>query len=88
MAGRKGDGLVEKKKLGVPAGSHGCAFPAAELGLTDEPALLARPLPAQCAVLVVQAAAVSHEEAAGGGRDDLAEGSHAVLKRHGGVTAY
>jgi hypothetical protein len=81
---REGGRLVEEEELGEAAGLQQCpALPAAKLEPARDPAPAVE-TPADPAGVVVEAAAVPLDEAACGHRDELAEGSDAVLQRHGG----
>ena len=77
----RGEGgcLVEEEELGEAAGLHQrVAMPAAEGKPAGDPTLAVVTAPDPPA-FIVQAAAVSVDEAAGGIRDQLAERSDAIL---------
>ncbi len=75
--------LVEEEQLGEAAGlQQRRAMPAAEREPARDPPPDSEP-PADVPLVVVQAAAVSVDEAASGIGDEVAEGSDAILSRHG-----
>ena len=81
MAGRKRGGLVKKKQLGVFSGRHDIAPAAAEFEQAIDPRDHPH-RPFDPAGFVMQAAAVAHEAAARGQRDDIAERCDTVLSWH------
>ena len=82
MSGRESRRLVEEEELGELSRLHErLAVPAAELEPAGDPAL-AVVAPPDAPVLVVEAAAVAVDQAAGRVGDELAERGDAVLQRH------
>ncbi|MET0512129.1 MAG: hypothetical protein ABW135_10680 [Thermoleophilaceae bacterium] len=83
MAGREGGRLVEEEQLRVAAGLQQRLTAPAAKSQTAGDLPPAREAPANPAAAVVQATAVSIDEAAARIRHELAQRSDTVLKRHG-----
>src|SRR6266536_1884201 len=85
VPGRKRGRFVEKEQLGI-AVLPNRAMPSLELGDAADP-LAGNPAPrAERAIVAMKpAAAVAHEQPAGGDGDELAGRSDAVLQGHGGL---
>ena len=81
MPGTQRRRLVEKEQLGVPAWLHNHSMPVAKGGTARDPAP-DLPGPNDRAVVVMQDAAITHDESARSDCDELAEGRNAVLERH------
>ena len=84
MPGSERNGFVVEEQLGPAAPGHDFAAHTPELADTDDPRLVSPAAREQRARgRVVDDAAVAHEQAALLDGNDLAEGSYAVLQRHG-----
>ena len=83
MAGRKGDGFVEKKQFGVVIGLHDGPVPVFVPKHASDPCLVTPASRTETLVVVVENAAVAHEQSTGGSGDDVAAGKDAVLQWHG-----
>ena len=83
MSGCERGRLVEEEELGEAAGlQQRRAVPAAELEPARDPPPDSEP-PMDAPLVVVQAAAVPVHETTSGIGDEIAEGSDAILSRHG-----
>ncbi len=84
VAGSQRHRLIEEKQLGVGAGPHHLLAAAAELDPAGDPVRVLPARGAEPALVVVQDAAVAHEQATRRMADDLAERRDPVLQRHPG----
>ena len=82
VAGGEGYGLVEEEEFGVAVWGHELTLPALEAEGADEPGPCAPAVCDELSVLVVQAAAIAHEESALGHGLDGGEWCDAVAQWH------
>jgi len=82
VASGESDGLVAEEQFGVPARCHDCAMPILEREGARYPVLVPPACGSEAALIVVEDAAIAHEEAASGCGLEFAERSDAILTRH------
>jgi len=82
----EGDGFVEEEQLGVVARLHDLTVPVLVSQQAGDPGFVAPAGAAQGLRVVMQNAAIAHEQTPGGMFDEVAGGEDAVLVWHGGVS--
>jgi hypothetical protein len=86
MTGGKCSGFVEEKELSIGVRPHHDAADLFEFRAARDPPSNLR-VPDDVPVIVVQDAAIAHQETAASDRRDLAKRRHAILQRHRSASA-